>query len=96
MNYIIGCEDSQGEILILLKIFHSVTPRTCLPSGKVGPYAIDKGTDSMLATKIETFRALSKTQKAIHLTFVTSCGLVRNSYWNMVQSEVTLDDLFRE
>ena len=44
----------------------------------------------------ETFRAVSKTQKAIHLTFVTSRGLARNSYWNDVQSEVTLDDLFRE
>ena len=60
-----------------------------------GPYAIDKAVDSLLATKVETFRALSKTQKAIHVTFVTSRGLVRNSYWNDVQSEVTLDDLFK-
>jgi hypothetical protein len=61
-----------------------------------GPYAIDRAVDSMLATKVETFRCLSKTQKAIHLTFVTSRGLVRNSYWSDVQSEVTLDDLFKE
>jgi len=60
-----------------------------------GPYAIDKAVDSLLATKVETFRTLSKTQKAIHVTFVTSRGLVRNSYWNDVQSEVTLDDLFK-
>ena len=60
-----------------------------------GPYAIDKAADSLLATKVETFRTLSKTQKAIHVTFVTSRGLVRNSYWNDVQSEVTLDDLFK-
>lgn len=52
--------------------------------------------DADLAAKVETFRAVSKTQKAIHLTFVTSRGLVCNSYWNDVQSEVTLDDLFRE
>ena len=55
-----------------------------------------KGEDSRLVEKAETFRAVSKTQKAIHLTFVTSRGLVRNSYWNDVQSEVTLDDLFHE
>lgn len=61
-----------------------------------GPYAIDKAEDSRLAEKAETFRAVSKTQKAIHLTFVTSRGLVRNAYWNDVQSEVTLDDLFHE
>lgn len=61
-----------------------------------GPFAIDKALDADLAAKVETFRAVSKTQKAIHLTFVTSRGLARNSYWNDVQSEVTLDDLFRE
>jgi hypothetical protein len=27
---------------------------------------------------------------------VTPYGVKRNKYWNMVQSEVTLDDLFRE
>ena len=59
-----------------------------------GPFAIDKAMDADLAAKVETFRAVSKTQKAIRLTFVTSRGLARNSYWNDVQSEVTLDDLF--
>ncbi|MBQ3289096.1 MAG: ATP-binding protein [Kiritimatiellae bacterium] len=61
-----------------------------------GPYTIDKAVETMLETKVETFRVLSKTQKALHLTFVTSRGLVHNSYWNTVQSEVTLDDLFKE
>ena len=59
-----------------------------------GPYAIDKAVDSMIATKVEAFKSLSKTQKAVHVTFITSNCLVRNSYWNAVQSEVTLDDLF--
>ena len=27
---------------------------------------------------------------------VTTCGLAHNAYWNDVQSEVVLDDLFRE
>ena len=30
----------------------------------------------------------------IHLTFVTTCGVKRNAYSNIVQSEVLLDDLF--
>ena len=61
-----------------------------------GPFAIDKAMDADLSVKVETFRAVSKTQKAIHLTFVTSRGLARNSYWNDVQSEVTPNALFRE
>ncbi len=34
------------------------------------------------------------TRKAVYVTYVTTEGLVRNSYANDVQSEVTLDDLF--
>ena len=36
------------------------------------------------------------TANAIHLTMITVNGVHRNSYWNDVQSEVTLDDLFRD
>ena len=42
----------------------------------------------------ERFMAESGGKAAVYLTFVTTCGLVRNMYWNDVQSEVTLDDLF--
>lgn len=57
-------------------------------------FAIDKETAETLAAKIETFKAVSKTRKAVHLTMVTSAGIVRNAYANQVQSEVVLDDLF--
>ena len=60
-----------------------------------GLYAIDKAADADFEQKLETFRAVTKTEKAVHLTLVTSRGLVRNAYANSVQSEVTLDDLFR-
>ena len=35
------------------------------------------------------------TKKAVYVTYVTAEGLKRNSYANDIQSEVTLDDLFR-
>jgi hypothetical protein len=38
---------------------------------------------------------LSSTQANCHLTFVTTYGLRRNANSAMVQSEVTMDDLFR-
>ena len=31
---------------------------------------------------------------SVFLTMVTPHGIVRNSYWNNIQSELTLDDLF--
>lgn len=33
---------------------------------------------------------------AVYLTYVTTYGLKRNRHSGIVQSEVTLDDLFRE
>ena len=40
------------------------------------------------------FEQVTKTRSAIHLTFVTTAGLLQNKYSGIVQSEVTLDDLF--
>ena len=42
----------------------------------------------------ETFRRATSTTKALHLTLITSCGLKWNAQADMIQSQVTLDDLF--
>lgn len=60
-----------------------------------GPFAIDKRYAKVLANKRQAFETVTKTKKGLHLTFVTTEGVAHNPYWNDVQSEVTLDDLFR-
>lgn len=35
------------------------------------------------------------TDKTLHLTMITSEGLEHNEGWHSIQSELTLDDLFR-
>ncbi len=60
-----------------------------------GAFAIDKGYAKSLANKQQALRTVTGTKKGIHLTFVTVDGVAHNSYWNDVQSEVTLDDLFK-
>ena len=50
---------------------------------------------SQLKTKLGAFEQLTKARSAIHLTFVTSAGLLRNKHSGIVQSEVALNDLFR-
>lgn len=47
-----------------------------------------------LRQKMSTFREVSQTTKAIHLTLITTYGLERNKYSGIAQSEVTMDDLF--
>jgi len=60
------------------------------------PFRIDKEYDAKLARKVGVFREVTKTRKAIHLTMISACGLARNEYSARFQSEVTLDDLFKE
>ena len=43
------------------------------------------------------FQQVSKTRKAVHTTtMITTYGVTHNAYWNNIQSEVKMDDLFKE
>lgn len=59
-------------------------------------FAIDARTEKALLRKLAVFAGVTRTRKAVHLTMVTSFGLLRNAHSGRVQSEVTLDDLFRD
>ena len=58
-------------------------------------YVIKKRYAEDLRTKVGVFRDLVAHGKTVYLTLVTSAGLLRNTHSGIVQSEVTLDDLFR-
>ena len=59
-------------------------------------YRIDKEEDDKLRRRKSVFQEVTKTRKAIHLTMITTYGVAHNAYWNNIQSEVTMDDLFKE
>jgi len=48
----------------------------------------------LLRQKEEQYVEEMKFNGSVFLTMVTSHGVRRNAYWNDIQSEVTLDDLF--
>ena len=58
-----------------------------------GMFAIDKSYSTQLATKASVFRAVTKCRQAIHLTLVTTQGVMQNKYSGILQSEVTLKQL---
>ena len=60
------------------------------------PFSIDKSYLERLKIKLGAFEQVTKTRSAIHLTLVTAAGLLHNKHSGIVQSEVTLDDLFKE
>ena len=59
-----------------------------------GLYEISEDEDLKLQTRMEAFANAVGNGKTIHLTMVTSRGLLPNAYSRNVQSEVVLGDLF--
>lgn len=57
-------------------------------------FVISAEYERTLNRKCETFRAVTGTKDAIHLTMVTTEGVACNTHSGVVQSEVRLDDLF--
>ena len=58
-------------------------------------YAISRETDEKLRHKRNDFMNVTKTKSAVHLTLVTTYGLVSNSYAGNIQSVITAEDLFQ-
>ena len=59
------------------------------------PFAIGPKYEDELRNKISLFKEETETKSSVHLTMVTVDGVRRNEHSGIVQSEVTLDDLFR-
>ena len=60
------------------------------------PYAITADYRTNLLRKAERFAESVTANKAIHIVMIAANGLVRNQYADIVNNEVTIDDLFRE
>ena len=59
------------------------------------PFAIGSRYEGELRNKISLFKEETETKSSVHLTMVTVDGVRRNEHSGIVQSEVTIDDLFR-
>ena len=59
-------------------------------------FAIDKDYHQKLLNKLNLFKEATGSKKSLQLTFITTYGVKMNSYSSRVQSQVTLDDLFKE
>lgn len=59
-------------------------------------YAFDNEEERKLRNRKTVFKMDTKTRKSVHMTLVTTYGLRKNSHSDIVQSVVTMDDLFRD
>ena len=59
-------------------------------------FEIDAAYERQLQRRIEVFRRETGTKSALHTTFITTYGLVKNKYAAQIQSVVTMEDLFAD
>lgn len=62
----------------------------------IGQFVIDKDYELLLREMLVTFQRETGSTKSLHLTMVTTYGVKRNLHSSVVQSEVTMDDLFAD
>ena len=67
----------------------------CEVKYRKGLFVIDDNYALKLQTRRERYVEETGTGDAVHLTMITTNGIARNAHLNDVQSEVTLNDLFR-
>ena len=58
-------------------------------------FVIDAEYEKRIASRATLFRQVTKTKKALHHTFITTYGVSKNLHSGIVQSEVTMEDLFK-
>ena len=89
-----GTENRRGaQIDLVLQRADGVT-NLCEMKHSATTLTIDGDYAQNLQHKIDTYRALSKDKRTVHLVMVTTNGITRNNYINLIQNEITLDDLF--
>ena len=72
------------------------TVNLCEMKYSAEPYEIDKDEDEKLRNRRALFSKESGGRRNCRTTMITANGVKRSKYWGVVQSEVTLDDLFKE
>jgi len=68
----------------------------CESKYSIHEFTLTKAYEQALRTKLAAFAEATGTRKALHTTMITTYGVKRNEYSGIVQSEVTMDDLFRQ
>ena len=89
-----GTENQRGaQIDLIIQRADGVTD-LCEMKHSATVFAIDGDYAQDLQNKVEAYQLLSKDERTIHLVMITTNGIARNSFINMIQNEVMLDDLF--
>ena len=87
-------ENGPGAQIDLLIDRNDQVVNICEMKYSLSEFSIDADYERNLRNKKSAFIEATKTRKAVHLTMITTYGICRNSHSGIVQSEITLEDLF--
>lgn len=89
-----GDEENEGAQIDLLIDRKDRVINLCEIKFSMEEYTISKETDLELRRKVAVFTEATGTKKTIQITMITTYGIKRNMYSNLIHSQVVLDDLF--
>ena len=85
---------SRGAQIDLVIDRRDHTTTLCEMKYSVNVFEIDKDYEIILRNKIDAFRRETGTKKSLQLALITTFGVKKNKYSNIVARQVVLDDLF--
>lgn len=89
-----GTTEKSAQIDLLIDRRDQVI-NVCECKFSLDTFSIDKDYSEKLRSKIATFKTVTKTKKAVFLTMITTYGVEKNKYANLlVQNDVTMGALF--
>ena len=87
-------ENGEGAQIDLLIDRNDQVINICEMKYSLSEFSIDAEYERNLRNKKSAFIETTHTCKAVHLTMITTYGICHNSHSGIVQSEITLEDLF--
>lgn len=70
------------------------TTNICEIKFSMGEFVIDKDYENKLRKKMQVFREVTNSRKALQLVMITTYGVRQNAHSGIMQSQVRMDDLF--
>ena len=92
--FVRGTKERQGAQIDLVMQRADGFTDICEMKHSVNSFTIDNDYAKDLQNKLDAYRELSKDKRTLHLVMVTTNGVVHNNHYNMVQKEITMDELF--
>ena len=89
-----GDDNTEGAQIDLLIVRNDNVVNLCEMKFASTPYSIDKDEEAKLRHRIESLKATLSPKQTIHLTMVTTYGIVYGKHSGIVQKEITMKDLF--